>query len=76
MDRSGFLALYLDDEITRSLTGVEEAKRHALVVARICGRENSSQSESQTTVQIRTVFRYDKWKWFGDTLPLKGAGNI
>ena len=31
-----FLALYLDDGITRSLTGVREAKLQALIVARIC----------------------------------------
>eukprot|EP01048_Picozoa_sp_COSAG05_P004985 COSAG05_NODE_285_length_12188_cov_539.399537_8_plen_338_part_00 len=34
-----FLALYLDDGITISLTGVREAKLHALIVARICAVE-------------------------------------
>ena len=31
-----FLSLYLDDGITRSLKGVEEAKLHALIFARMC----------------------------------------
>eukprot|EP01048_Picozoa_sp_COSAG05_P028140 COSAG05_NODE_8579_length_691_cov_0.962838_1_plen_66_part_01 len=34
-----FLALYLDDGITRSLAGVSEAKLHALIIARICAVE-------------------------------------
>ena len=34
-----FLSLYLDDGITRSLKGVEEAKLHALLFARISAVE-------------------------------------
>ena len=36
---NAFLSLYLDDGITSSLVGVEEAKQHALVVCRICAIE-------------------------------------
>ena len=37
--RESFLSLYLDDGITRSLKGVEEAKLHALIFARISAVE-------------------------------------
>ena len=43
---AAFLALYLDDGITRSLVGVEEAKLHALVVAYV---HISVESESAET---------------------------